>query len=412
MPQGEAAALLSASGGGKLDVVKRLVDAGAELSVTDYRGDTCLILAARGGHTDTVGYLVGFPEVDVNHRGRACTALHYAVRKGTQMVQILIDAGADVQAIAGGHTPLMFACSDDGKEHVEVVQMLVRAGAGVSVATQHGDTCLIFAASHGHTETVRYLVGLPVDVNRAGKSGLTALHYAVRRDNQEVVQMLIDAGADVGAKDASGNTVMREAVYLHYIGNVKILVRAGAGFHVTDQNRDAYLSLAAADGCSRMVRYLLGLPEVDVNHADADGWTALHHCTSQPDPEIATTQMLLAAGADIEARNRQGCTPLLLACGRSHQYVVSIVEVLVQAGADLCARDARGDTCLILAVREGHVETVRYLMCFPELDIDAVGSSNCTALLHAVETEPVNEMVRVLVQGRHQAQNLSRNRGR
>ena len=71
-----------------------LVRAGAGVRATDNDGCTCLILAARCGHNETVRYLVGLPEVDVNHRDtvKNYTALQYAVEeKHTDVAQVLLD---------------------------------------------------------------------------------------------------------------------------------------------------------------------------------------------------------------------------------------------------------------------------------------------------------------------------------
>ena len=72
----------------------KLVEAGADVRATASDRATCLIHAAHSGHTDTVRYLVGLPEVDLNHRDcNNCTALDVAVAgKHADVVQVLIDA--------------------------------------------------------------------------------------------------------------------------------------------------------------------------------------------------------------------------------------------------------------------------------------------------------------------------------
>ena len=79
--------------------VKKLFKAGEDVRATDAKGNTCLIRAAYQGHTDTVRYLLSLPEVDLNHQGsRNRTALHVAVQqKHADVVQVLIDAGADTE---------------------------------------------------------------------------------------------------------------------------------------------------------------------------------------------------------------------------------------------------------------------------------------------------------------------------
>ena len=77
--------LLLASRSGALTTVKMLVEAGADVRTTDDNRETCLTLAASNGHTDIVRYLVGLPEVDLNHQGsKNRTALHFALQKSMQ----------------------------------------------------------------------------------------------------------------------------------------------------------------------------------------------------------------------------------------------------------------------------------------------------------------------------------------
>ena len=194
-------------------VVKMLVEAGANVcGVTEYcpkrvranrggkkGGNTCLMLAVLNGHTETVRYLAGLPEVDLNSQNNSgATSLRKAVfLKQSDVVQVLIDAGADIEAKGGeghgGRTPLNCACVG---ENLAIVQMLVKAGANVSEVDAKGDRCLSVAASYGRTETVRYLLGLKeVDVNHRNLLGHTALDHAKEHQRTDVEQVLLDVFA-------------------------------------------------------------------------------------------------------------------------------------------------------------------------------------------------------------------------
>ena len=293
---------------GALGVVMMLVEAGAGVRVTDDEGATCLTLAAEYGRTETVRYLVGLPEVDVNHEDDDNkTALFWAAHNCHRgVVQLLIDAGADMDITnCNGHCPLHCACSSGA---LDIVKMLVRAGAGVNVtANNRRNTCLIFAAERGHTETVRYLVGLPqVKINHGNTKNVTALHYAVEKACTDVVRVLIDAGADVEIKDYEGRTPLHCAIEV-VLDVVKMLVEAGAGVNVTDNKGDTCLSLAAYFGHIESVRYLVGLPEVDVNHRDGDNNTALQCAVEENQKDMV--QVLIAAGADMDTENTDGRSP-------------------------------------------------------------------------------------------------------
>ena len=393
--------------------VKMLVEASADVCVTDNEGDTCLTLAAWNGQTETVRYLVGLKNVDMNHKAAdCCSALHCAVDgKYPDVAKVLIDAGADIEAKNNlGRSPLHLA-SENGE--LALVKILVRAGAEVCVADNEGDTCLTLAAWFGQTETVRYLVSLPeVDMNQRGLRGRTALHMAVLKVHADVVEVLIDAGADIEVKSENessplpfgadiegdnGDSPLHLASQFGETAIVKMLVEAGAGVRVTNNEGDTCLILAAHFGHTETVRYLVGLPEVDVNQRTKEGWlpgtggrTALH---SLEYVDTDVVEVLIDAGADIEAKDPCGQSPLHCA---SEKGEIAIVKVLVEAGAEVCARDNYGNTCLKCAACYGHTETVRYLVGLKEVDVNQRDCMGCTALRSTAGTVHA-DVVEVLI---------------
>ena len=339
--------LLRACLEGHLDTVKVLVQAGAELRVTGRNGDTCLITASRKGHTETVRYLVGLEQVDVDEvRGdqRGNTALYEAVSQNhADVVQVLIDAGADIEEEdSDGRTPLLRACMVGS---LDAVRVLVKAGAKPRVRDRYGDTCLITASRAGHTEIVRYLVDLgqvDVDQVRTHRCGNTALHVAVAGARADVVQVLIDAGADIEKKDSMGYSPLLLGCCKSYANHVvKVLVRAGADVGARDRDGKTCLMVASAGGCTEIVKSLLCMAEVGLDLVDAEHWTVLHHAVASyelfkhhaVDKQHATViQMLVDAGADVEAKSELVCSPLMMACRAGE---VHIVRMLLEAGARL-----------------------------------------------------------------------------
>ena len=374
--------LLFASSLGHLVIVKILVEAGAGVRVTVDEGDTCLILAAYFGHTETVRYLVGLKDVDVNHQGmNNQSALHSAVQEGhPDVVRVLIDAGASVNTKdRNGAPPLHCACR---LGHLDIVKMLVEAGAGVCTTDSNGQSCLMPASGAGHTETVRYLVGLKdVEVNHKKNNGVTALHCAVQKGHVDVVQVLIDAGADIDAKNEVGRSPLMFASIKGHLDVVKVLVEAGAGVRATNNDGDTCLLIAANFGHTETVRYLVGLKDVDVNHQGTYNHTALHSAVDEGHPDVV--QVLIDAGASVKTKDQDGRSPLHCASRLGH---LDIVKMLIDAGAEVCATDNKVQTCLILAAYHGHTDTVRYLVGLKDVDVNHAENNGLTALDYAVRS--------------------------
>ena len=361
----------------EIALVKMLVKAGAEVCATDNEGHTCLTLAAYNGHTEIVRYLVGLKDVDVNHKAvDDFSASHAVDQNHPDVVEVLIDAGADIETKDDkGCSPLLLASRSGA---LALVKMLVKAGAEVCATDNEGYTCLIIACN-GHTEVVRYLVGLKdVDVNHKADDHFSALHCAVDEKHPDVVEVLIAAGADIEIKDEMGCSPLLFAskqgdLSADALAVVKVLVKAGADVCATDNEGLTCLAIAALLGHTEIVRYLTSLQAVDVNHK-VDDFSALHHAVYSVHPDVV--EVLIAAGADIEARDN-GRSPLQMACSKEE---IAVVKMLVKAGAEVCATDNAGYTCLMYAACNGHTETVRYLVGLPGVDLHHKNYEGDTAL--------------------------------
>jgi ankyrin repeat protein len=115
----------------------------------------------------------------------------------------------------------------------------------------------------------------------------------------------------------------------------------------------------------------------DVNAASPDGMTALHWAAYHDD--VATAKLLIAAGANVRARNRYGVTPLSLACTNGE---AALVELLLAAGADPNAPLPGGETPLMTAARTGRLGPVKALLA-RHAEVNARLPGGQTALMWA-----------------------------
>ena len=198
-------------------------------------------------------------------------------------------------------------------------------------------------------------------------------------EDPAVCQVLIDAGADIETKDDMGRSALHFACRSGALAVAKFLVAAGAGVCGTCNKGNTCLIFAAYHGHTETVRYLVGLKSGDLNHKAEDHLSAMFGAVFRNHADVM--QVLIDAGADIEVKYTDGHSPLLEASYRGNPQ---FVKMLVRAGADVCVTDSTGHTCLTSAASLGHTETMRTLLCMPEVDVNGSYTEGVTPLHFAV----------------------------
>jgi ankyrin repeat protein len=151
-------------------------------------------------------------------------------------------------------------------------------------------------------------------------------------------------------RDALFAAIQRGAV-----GQVERLLKTGAGPNIIDAEGTPALMAATLFADGRMMELLLK-HGADPNRAGAAGTTALMWAV----PDLVKVQVLIAGGANVNARSDTQRTALLVAA--SYPGTVDLLKLLLDQGADLRAQDRAGTTALALAVRSADVDVVRFLV--------------------------------------------------
>jgi len=376
-------ALALACENGSAAAVDKLLHAGANVNVATASGETALMTAARTGNLDVVRALVSRgANVNAKESSHGQTALMWAVfYRHPSSVAALLEAGADVTARSeirsrmvhtgnrfgdrgadkgalrmdlGGFTPLLFAAAEDD---VESGRLLLAKGANVNETAPNGASVLAVAALSGHSALSMFLVEQGADVSMAG-AGYTPLHAAIVRGDHALAKALLAHGANVDTRLTKGTpsryyskdyafnealigaTPFLLAARYGDVEMLRILAAAGADRKTSlpDGTTPLLAAVAANSGFGVGNRREQYLSPADVA-AKVEG----------EDEKLTadTTEALLGLGADVNAANQNGDTPLHLAAG---QGLPTVARVLTDKGANLEAKNKRGMTPLAAAI--------------------------------------------------------------
>lgn len=151
-----------------------------------------------------------------------------------------------------------------------------------------------------------------------------------------------------------------EAVNAGDVAAARRIMSSGAYAKVRDASGNTLLMLAAQRGDLPMVELLIDVG-AEVNAVDASGWSALTRAVYNPTLKqgfAEIVQALIEAGADIEAPIGYGVRPLMLAAGYGE---TAVVDVLLAAGADVLARNEGGYTALMMVKQKHYVDVINLL---------------------------------------------------
>jgi len=176
---------------------------------------------------------------------------------------------------------------------------------------------LVHVSVLGEIDAVQRLLKAGADAKAGYSDGFTALMAAAHNGHTELVQVLIKAGADVAANDDRGETALDLATKGKRAEIVEILKK---------QLNELLLEMAST-GHEKEVKRILNAG-ADANARNKDGWTALMYSARDGHTEVAG--LLIEKGADVDAKSNDGWTTLKLASRNGH---MGIVEFLRANGA-------------------------------------------------------------------------------
>lgn len=413
------------------ELVELLLAAGSDVEAPNGDGQTLLMLAARTGSVAVAKLLVA-RGADVNAREawRDQTALMWAAEGAFgDLVQFLVDAGADVRARA--------AANDWGAQITSEPRAQYRPTGGL--------TPLLYAARSGCEACVSAILAAGEDIDRPTPDAVTALMLAIDNLEFDTAKLLLDAGANPHVSDWWGRTALYLAVDMNtYVPRTTAYPRSKktAGIDIVRQ-----LLAAGVETNTQLNMHRPGRGGNSQRFNDdllTTGATPLLRAAITHDHD--SMRALLERGALVDLPNVMGITPLMAAAAvyvrdsyfgsnRSPTFdsdplieekIIASLEILLGAGADINARvtdghsrtariarravikEQEGQTALYSAAGHGWPKVVQFMVDRgAEVDlVDAGGTTPLDAALATFNGEAtpgsaaVAEILRAALRGR------------
>jgi ankyrin repeat protein/TPR repeat protein len=327
-----------------IDTLDRLLQADMNLlNSKNSSGWTPMTMAVASGCTNMTAYLVDKgANINETHQRYNFTPLHIAVLTGQkEIVKLLINNGADLNVVCNSPsqyywfgrlqgTPLHTAIYN---RRYAILELLLENGADYNIKDQDGRTLFEFAVDLNKRERI---------VRIYNKVGLPVPHISA------TVEELMSAISDCGATSTRKKGQKR----------VRQLLKTDPGLiHQKDKHGSTPLHLAAFYHLGDIIRLLVE-KGADVNAKNKRGNTPLHKISH--DKDIA--QFLIASGARVNEQDNSGQTPLHKIAGYADvQSGIDVAKILLANGASKSIQDNSGRTPYEIAQQNGFSQVAAIL---------------------------------------------------
>jgi ankyrin repeat protein len=368
------------------ELVEMLLDAGSDADVPNDEGQTALMLAARAGSPEVAELLLSHgADVNAREKWRGQSALMWAVdARSVEITRLLIDSGADVS------TPAM--STDWPIQTTAEPRNQYRPTGGL--------TPLLYAARSGCKECVEMLLDAGADINRPNPDGVTPLIVAIDNFNYDTAKLLFERGANPHLWDWWGRNALYAAIDMNTYNPAAYEELTGPPIPTEDTTPLELAKMFLDAGVNPNSQLNMHRPGRGGNSGrftediiTTDSTIVMRAAASQ---DAEALQLLLDYGGRIDIPNVMGVTPLMAAVGLGmdnepdprfdasapdvEDRSIATLEILLAEGADINARitdvtsytarmgrgstlpERGGQTALYGAVQWGWTRVTQYLI--------------------------------------------------
>lgn len=266
-----------------------------------------------------------------------------------------LQQGADPDSTLADGSPILHLAAYAAKP--ELVRLLLSKGADLHRRNPRGESVIVLAAAGGNREIVELLFAKGITLAEAQPMALTV---AASFGRLEIVELLLAKGFPVDMIiDENDSTALMFAAGQSNPEIVKRLVKYGANLQAQDKKGNTLLHFAQHSASVAVVSYFLQTGKYDINARNSEGWTPLMMAAISDQPELI--RLLLKQGAKPHFLNHDGENALLINLSLAWGPSAS-AHLLIEAGSDIQRQDGLGMPPLAWAVNNRDIDTVRQLL--------------------------------------------------
>ncbi len=362
------APLLVAVDEGNLEMVTKLLKAGAQVNAKSDDGTTAVLRAAaitnHAGFKDVLSRLLAFYRSSPG-------AERVTLREGLRTFWVSVTPAPEEEAARlailrllvtwGGNLKDTLPLSKSTPLHVAIsfsnlgaVEFLIEKGADVS-APAMGSLPIHAAALRGKEEVVKALLSGKAEINASHVgSGARPLHFAVVNGDMATIRLLLEHGANVNAVNKSGAPALHASTWSDEIFN--LLLEHGAHPNMKQSEGTTTLHKACQEGSTSLVEKLIP-QQRDLEARDGANFTPLLNAAEAG--RLDLIKLLVAAGANLKATDQTGRGALHLTAGSQN---FEAVQFLVEQKLNIHELSDNGITAVMEAAGYGRLETVKFLL--------------------------------------------------
>jgi len=226
--------------------------------------------------------------------------------------------------------------------------------------TFSGRSLLHWAVASQQPEMVKLLLDRGADLGLQSRSdrGAQPIHLAAESGQGDILRQLLEQGAALESRDYFKRTPLHRAIEAGQFEISQQLIAAGANPNARDRIGTTPLMLSTKQTDIKFIRLLMD-SGADPDQVNTRGMTALHLAVTHSRNVV---EELLQQGVEIDSRNREGQTPLLLVASLSPQRYWSMIKLLIEKGANPSSAANNQQTLLDYSLAHNHLPLFELLL--------------------------------------------------